>query len=321
MKAPVSLLVVSLAVACGGTDATTSPPQPEPSGWIYFGSAPEPGRNLQRVNVRTGAVEEIPWTAAFPAGQTFLTLPGMVSPVDGRVSAQGIVAGHSWPQTFVYDPQSGEVDLHGDPAATRDFGHVWSPDGRSVVFERHLATGGDGRARIVRLDVGTGVTDTLLVAARQESVGRMVWLGNDSLIINYFAIPGGSEYRLIDLTTGRASTFTEVVHEGFGGALSFSRSGRWVSRWSNLFVEAPIGTPDSVLLAVRDRTTSDDWRRVRAIDFYSTDGSIAVAFAPDEAFLADCPADDAVRIVRLSDLKEVKRFRVPLCFALSWSRV
>lgn len=321
MRTPISLLSTIAMVACGSTDATISPPQLEPSGWIYFGSAPEPGRNLQRVNVRTGAVEEIPWTAAFPAGQTFLTLPGMVSPVDGRIAAQGVVAGHPWPQTFVYDPQSGTVELRGDPAATRDFGHVWSPDGRSVVFERHLATGGDGRARIVRLDVGTGVTDTLLVAARQESVGRMVWLGNDSLIINYFAIPGGSEYRLIDLTTGRASTFTEVVHEGFQGVRGMSRSGKWIGNWTYQQPPPPTGGADILLLTLRDRRPGGVSHSFRAVNSLTGSGTLDVAFSPDEHFFANCPTGDAVQIVRLPDFVEVALLPVPLCVALSWSRV
>ncbi len=320
MNAPVSILVAIGAVACGSTDATPPPPQIEPSGWIYFGAAPEPGRTLQRVNVVSGAVEEVPFSEAFPAGQTFLTVPGMVSPVDGRISAQGVIAGQPWPQTFVYDSRTGDLEVRGDPSATRDFGHVWSPDGRYVVFERHLATGGDGRSRLVRLDAEAGVTDTILAADPPESTDRLLWIGDDTLLINYFAFPEGTQYRTLDLRTGVLVPFQEFRHEGFSGALNFSRSGQWVSRWSYVFNGAPDATPDSVLLSVRDRTTTGDWRRIRAIDFFSTDGSIAVAFAPDEAFLADCPASDTVRIVRLADLVEVRRFHVPVCFALSWSR-
>ncbi|HET9064243.1 MAG TPA: hypothetical protein VFN22_00285 [Gemmatimonadales bacterium] len=268
----------------------------------------------------TGAVEEIPWTAAFPAGQTFLTRPGMVSPVDGRIAAQGVVAGHPWPQTFVYDPRSGEVDLHGDPAATRDVGHVWSPDGRYVAFERHLATGGDGRVRIVRLEVGTGTTDTLYLGAAQESIEGILWLGADTLVLDHFAIPTGSEFLGLDMGTRHSRVFDEAVHWGGGPILAFSSTARWASRWTIVSISGTGQSSDSLVLSVRDRTTSDDWRRVRAIDFYSTDGSIAVVFSPDEAFVADCPAGDTVRISRLADLVEVERFHVPVCFALSWSR-
>jgi hypothetical protein len=294
--------------------------EPEPSGWIYFGAAPEPGRYLQRIDVASGTVEDIPYTAVFPAGQTFLTVPGMVSPVDGRIAAQGIVVGHSWPQTFIYDPRSGEVDLYGDPAVTRDFGHVWSPDGRHVVFERHLATGGDGRPRLVCIDVVSGRTDTLYVGARQESIEGIRWLGVDTLVLDYFAIPQGSEFLALDLNTRHTRLFEEAEHWGGGPLLAFSSSGHWISRWTLTLIDAPASNPDSTILSVRDRTTSDDWRRIRAIGFYDTEGSIAVAFAPDEEFMADCPTNDTVRILRLADLVEVRRWHVPVCFALSWSR-
>lgn len=302
-----------MLAACSSTDPTPPLPDAEPAGWIYFGAMPEPGYYLQRVSVTTGAIEAVEWSPAFPVGQTFMALPGMVSPLDGRISAQGYLGG-SWPQTFIYQPADGSVDSPTTTNVVRDYGHVWSPDGESVAFVSHSVTGGDGRDRVLRLDRRSLALDTLFGTGMQESIGRMVWLGNDTLILDYFAIPGGSRYTALDVRSLDTDRFAEVPHEGLGGVLAFSASGRWQTLWS---LAGGQGF-DSLALTIADRTGIVGPRRMRALDFASTE-PIAIVFDPTESFLADCPTRIQLRIIRLSDLTEVKRMPVPVCSSLSWS--
>lgn len=313
-RAGISACCWTFLVACSTGPSVVSS-DPGPAGFIYFGGDPAAGQPLERIGLRTGLVEPVAWPSALPDGQTFLSRAGMVSAIDGRIAAQGIV-GQGWPRTFVLDPATAQVHVYADPVVTRDFGHTWSPDGQVVVFERHLATGGDGRTRIVRLDVATGITDTIATLETHESVDGMIWLGTDSLVLDDFLVSRGSGYEVLALESGARSEFSEVVHPGWGPALAFSPTGRWLSHWS---MESGAGGADSLVLSLRDRRTGQATERLQAVGFFETDGSLDVAFSPDGDYLADCVDGGLLRVVRLPSLQPVRTWPIPKCGALSWS--
>ena len=306
------LLVVALAACTGPT--TPSDPSPAPTGWIYAGGAAEPGQFLQRVSARTGEVEAATWGPAFPLGQTFRALPGMVSPHDGRIAAQGYVGG-TWPETFVYQPSTDSIAVIRAPVSYRDVGHSWSPDGASIAFSRQRVEGGSGGQAVVVLSTERFALDTVLSTGPFESVGRMSWVAPDTLLIEYFAPASGMEYRTVAISTMQQGLLSDVENQGIGGALAFSGSGRWRTLWRR----ETSGDQDSLVLTLADRHGTRGQRRVRALPFDGTT-SLSVAFDPHERFFADCAALDELRIVRIDDLAEVRRIPVPFCSSLSWSR-
>jgi hypothetical protein len=240
----------------------------------------------------------------------------MVSPLNGAIALAGPTGG-LWPQTFVYDPAAGTVQLYADDTAVNlDDGHRWSPDGKFVVFTRHRATG--GRNSLVRLEPVTGLQDTLLFGDTFQIHG-FFWLGVDSLAFFYIRSQVDFGYRVITEPGGEWQDFNEAPDVGFALPV-ISPDRQWMAYWN---VEDSAVTGEGVVqftrLRLRNRLLPGAEDPLLREGRFGTTGNLDRAFSPDGHFLAFCASETEVAIRDMVRDVEIKRMPIPFCWSLNWS--
>lgn len=314
--------VLSLSVlvtGCGPTGTSTGPPPGEgPVGWIY---ATAGGGNLTvRVDAATGRREEVTWPNP-PLDENTLLWEGNISPIDGDVMEQG-ETGRLWDRTFHLDAATGVARDLGAPEVTSETDFRWSPDGRAVVFLRHLVQF-DTRNRLVWIDPVTGQTDTLLTPDQAGGIlEHPFWIAADTVgvtVEDRTPPLGPSRYAQIALATWAVRDYEEIPWAPWHVPL-ISADGAWMAHWVvHDSVTAEGESAEYATLRVRHRITGQEHAIWGFPALTTYEASISIAISPDSRFLATCPTNTDVAIVRLSTGQEVKRVFVPYCETLNWS--
>lgn len=319
-------LPLAFVLACSGTDSNP-PPSPaviEPAGWVYFASGVSQESPVNRVDVRTGVIRLVEFPPPLPPDRTFFFKQGMVSPLSGDIASADF-SGFFWPTTYVLDAASGVVTSHADPTrVTQDFGHYFAPDGKRVVFTRRSVDVLGSATRLVVLDTKTGEQDTVLTAPSRVTLDLPVWIGTDSLLVNWYSQSDNFQFRVLAIGDSDAEVFTEFVHPGLLNVPAFSADSKWAVHWiiADSATGEPIGdgvdgqVPVTVQL-LRNRQTGV--AAVLAQHPFDATPSLSAVFSPDSRFLARCASEVEMVLVRVADGSEVKRLAVPGCRGLSWS--
>lgn len=291
-------------------------PGPEPGGWIYFKPDIELYVIPARVNVRTGAVEQLVLPPPFHAASDFYYVDGFVSPINGNLAGAARFGG-LFHETFVLDAATGQVNHYLDTGnqfgVSVDSRHRWAPDGSAIAFTRHQVS---GCCRVwVRLNVATGVVDTL-ESDSERTPQSFFWFGPDTLVFQ--RADAETPYASFALATGAVASWNLVPYTSFRPP-TVSRDRRWIAYWTSRdsVVEGG-GTVRFAYQNLLDRRTQES--HVLATSPYS-DGTMmpAESFDPDSKYVAHCVTFTTIRIRELATGRNVKDLEVPFCFALVWS--
>ncbi len=313
----IALGAVLAPIGCSGTGPSCCDPSPaQPAGWIYFAEGFE-RYPIQRLRIETGVVEEVVIPAPVsPESPPFLHLwEGMASPTDGSIAMYG-PTGRFWPRTFVYDVSANVVTIRGDGEnASVDEFHRWSPDGRWVVFLRHLATGSP--VHLTRLEPATGLQDTLISAVGFQ-IASFFWVGSDSIGIYYLSFPEESGWKVMGTGETTLKWFEDTPDPGFA-APEISGDRRWMAYWT---VEDSSVTGEGVVpfarLYLRDRWDDSESDLLLRQGRSPHTGWHERKFSLDSRFLAWCGGESELRIRDLIRETEVKRLHIAQCRSLSW---
>lgn len=323
---PGGWILLVFALACSSTDSspTPSPAIIEPTGWVYFSTGPESSAPVNRVNVLTGEIRVVEFPPPLPPERNFFFLQGMVSPISGDIASADF-NGFFWPTTYVLNAATGVVTQHADATTvTQDRGHHFSPDGQRVAFTRRALEIAGSTTRLVVLDPRTGVQDTVLVAPPGVSLDLPTWIGNDSLLVNWFSQSDNFQFRVVAIGDPVAGGFEEFVHPSLLNVPAFSADSKWVVHWfiadsasGDPIDNGVVGQVPVTIQRLRNRETGG--AVVLAQHPFDNTPPLTTAFSPDSRFLARCASTVEMVLDRAEDGTEVKRMAVPSCRALSWS--
>lgn len=316
---PCTCLLLVLLVGCDSSGPSNGGPgSEEPTGWIY--GTPWGSNTTLRVNAQTGQTEPVLWMNP-PVDEFTLPVEGSISPIDGDLALQG-ETGWGWDRTFVLDAATGTYREFDPPEVAIEKDFRWSPDGTHVVFLRR-AVQGDTRDRLVRLNVVTGVIDTLL--SPDEAVGLLslpFWIGSDTVGVSVDERPQIGEFPHHYLRIATASLvfteFDEIPWSQYHIPL-VSADRKWLAHWIVHDSTPPDGqSTEFATLRIRNRTT-DAERTLWSFPVLTTsEGSTSIAFSPDGRFLASCQTNTEVTIFAVATALVTGRRSHPYCTKLNW---
>jgi Tol biopolymer transport system component len=171
-----------------------------------------------------------------------------------------------------------------------DYGPVWTPDGKSVVFFSDRS----GNVSLWRLDVVNGRPHEKPVLIRQD-MNRMVPMGftSDGSLYCHFNTGQSDVYiATVDPESGKAvlpPTKVTRQYEGFNSSPSWSPDGKWLA-FISFRGPLPILTDDSAsqgplldsaVLVVRSTDTGQEKELAKRLSAMSYEGSHAIRWSPD----------------------------------------
>jgi hypothetical protein len=301
--------------ATEGTGPTPPPPPPGPTGMIYMQAGQNTSDPLVSIRVDSGELTYPPIPPVLGGTKNFRLFDGAVSNSDEVVAGAVLSVG----KTFLWRLGDGAVAFHGDPLPTQDRLHVWSPSGRTLVFVRRRIDVPSPTV-VVRWTPATAVQDTVLVPSQGQALLAMGWMGEDSLIFDAFAHPGGSQFRVLELGAPQLTPFAELSYPGFPVPPTFSPSRRWMAFLTIRDSTTPSGSRIQLLSRRhRDRVTGEELEYEADLFNDAASGSVSIAYSPDERFFATCENDTTIAIRAVSGAQVSRRLAVPYCTALSWT--